>query len=597
MSAREVCAACGGTGDDFDGNPCPACGGTGEVPQAPALVVTAAPPLPTPPPDGERPRADGWVTPVPLRRRLSPPPFPVDVFPDWLAAMVTATAEFTQTDPAMPAAVALSVLAGCAGGRLEVEARPGWREPTHLFIATVARPGERKTPVQQALVRPLREAEDALVAKAAPKVAEAETRREIAAKNAAQAKAKAANEDGPRRDKLQAEAVSAALAAEAIDVPTLPRLIAGDVTPEALATLMYENAGKVALVADEGGIFDVLAGRYSAIPNLDVFLQGHAGSPLRIDRKGRPPEYVRKPALTVGLMVQPQVLRQVGGNLTFAGRGLIARFLFVLPTTMVGRRRVDPEPVPEQVAQTYGRVVRGLAETLAGWTDPAVVTLTGDAQRAMFAFAQDVEDRLGPGGDLDHVADWAAKLVGAVVRIAGLLHVARHPDSCCRRPVDADTMNTAVDLGRVLTAHYLSAVDEMGANPEVDKAEYVLDVLRRMGQDRPADRPAAADGPLTVTVRDVFTRASRSRLATVDDLAPALDLLEAHGYVRRLPAPDRSGPGRPPSPSYEVNPLALAAETAVSAELGVGHGPAGPDSNSAGIAGIAAGSRGVGGAP
>ena len=30
---------------------------------------------------------------------------------------------------------------------------------------------------------------------------------------------------------------------------------------------------------------------------------------IRIDRKGRPPEYIPRPALTLGLMIQPEVLR------------------------------------------------------------------------------------------------------------------------------------------------------------------------------------------------------------------------------------------------------------------------------------------------
>lgn len=503
------------------------------------------------PQDDQRPPAPpaAWSDPVPLTATGSLPAFPVEVFPGWLTDMVTATAEFTQTDPSMAGAVALSVLAACAGGRLEVEARPGWREPTNLFIAVVAAPGERKSPVQLALTAPLRAAEAALVAQSAAAITEQTALKDIASKAAEKTRAQAASVDGDRRKELEANAVAAAMAAEAITVPTLPRLLADDATPEALSSLMASNAGKVALISDEGGIFDTLAGRYSAAPNLDAFLKGHAGTPMRVDRKGRPPEFIEKPALTVALMVQPAVLRQVGGNDTFRGRGLLARFLFVLPPSRVGSRNVDPDPVPAEIAAAYADRVTTLARTLAEWSDPAVVTLDDAARKTMIQAAQLVEDQLRPGAGLDHLADWANKLVGATVRIAGLLHIARHPDDGWRHQVDQTAMTDAVKLAGFFTAHHRAAVDAMGADKTTEDARHVLGIIGRLDVDK-------------VTVRDLFSKVTRSRFPKVVDLSPALELLEDYGWIAREPDPDRTGPGRRPSPTYALNPAAQSAESA-----------------------------------
>lgn len=41
------------------------------------------------------------------------------------------------------------------------------------------------------------------------------------------------------------------------------RLIADDVTPEALTSLLSENKGILTIISTEGGLFDTLAGRYS----------------------------------------------------------------------------------------------------------------------------------------------------------------------------------------------------------------------------------------------------------------------------------------------------------------------------------------------
>jgi replicative DNA helicase len=58
------------------------------------------------------------------------------------------------------------------------------------------------------------------------------------------------------------------------------------------------------------------------------------------------------------------------------------------------------------------------------------------------------------------------------------------------------------------------------------------------------------------TRRELFTALPRGRFAKVDALDPPLALPVEHGYIRPLPPPERpAGPGRPPSPGFEVNPL------------------------------------------
>ena len=92
-------------------------------------------------------------------------------------------------------------------------------------------------------------------------------------------------------------------------------MVADDVTPEAVASLLAECGGSIAVVSAEGGVFDIIAGRYSGnIPNMDVWLKGHSGDMIRVDRKGRPPEYIRKPAMTLGLMIQPDVLKSIAAQ-------------------------------------------------------------------------------------------------------------------------------------------------------------------------------------------------------------------------------------------------------------------------------------------
>lgn len=249
-----------------------------------------------------------WSDPIPLSHRPKLPGFPTHVFPDWLAQYVAAVAEETQTPPDLAGTLALSVLAAAAGGRSVIQVRGRWREPTNLFAVVALGPANRKSAVFSAMTGPLYEAEKLLVTQAAGRIVEAELTVKIAQEAADKAAAKAASADGPEKDGLVAEAIGLAQAAESLTVPPRPRLLADDATPEVIATLLAEQGGRLAVMSAEGGIFDIIAGRYSGTANMEVFLKGHAGDRLRVDRRSRE-EYVDAPALTMGLAVQPAVLR------------------------------------------------------------------------------------------------------------------------------------------------------------------------------------------------------------------------------------------------------------------------------------------------
>ena len=177
-------------------------------------------------------------------------------------------------------------------------------------------------------------------------------------------------------------------------------------------------------------MFDIIAGRYSGnIPNMDVWFKGHSGDMIRVDRKGRAPEYIRKPAMTLGLMIQPEVLKTIAAQPSFRGRGLIARFLYAMPVSNVGTARPTPDAVPDAVLKAYDTVIRGLAKGLQKAKpddDPDVLKLTPEAMAAIATIEAETELALREDGPLASLRDWGGKYVAAVARIAGLLHLAEH---------------------------------------------------------------------------------------------------------------------------------------------------------------------------
>jgi replicative DNA helicase len=355
----------------------------------------------------------------------------------------------------------------------------------------------------------------------------------------------AANADSASRDTLLAEATAAAMQAAAVTVPVLPQLVADDVTSETAAAMLSAQGGRLSVLSPEGGIFATMAGRYSGTPNLEVFLKGHAGDMMRVGRLSRDADHVDKPALTLGLAVQPEVLRDIAGMPGFRGLGLLARILFSLPENTVGWRTPGAASVPDEVAAAYTANLTTMVLTLAEWTDPAVLPLTAEADQRVLAIENTVEPRLRPGAAWGHVVDWGSKYTGAVVRLAGLVHLGEHLHDGWGKPVDASTVDRAALLGEYFAAHALAAFDDMSADSTTRNARTVLGWIERTGTT-------------AFTKRDLFRAVKSAQLATVADLDPALALLDAHGYVRQLDPPARSAKGgRPPSPSFLVHPEVL----------------------------------------
>ncbi len=278
------------------------------------------------------------------------PTFPVERLPPVLRDFAQAVAENLQVAVDMPSLQVLAVMALCLQGKFIINPKPGWVEPLNLYAVTVARPSDRKSPTVQACTRHLREWVREENAQRRPLVDEYNMKRAILTKRITgmieQASKPTAKGKAGTDDIVEAQYQLADLERE--EVKYL-RLLANDVTPEALISLMADNNGKMAIVSDEGGIFDIAAGRYSDRVNLDGFLKAYSGTAIQIDRKGRASESIDHPALTMSLTVQPAVLEAIMGNADFSGRGFLARFLYSLPVSTVGHRSYEVGYVPHEI--------------------------------------------------------------------------------------------------------------------------------------------------------------------------------------------------------------------------------------------------------
>jgi len=481
--------------------------------------------------------------PTPLGRGNTLPDFPIEVLPHAVNNMVREVAEATQSDPGMSGTVALGVMATAVGGQVEVHVRPGYSEPTNLFTAIVARPGERKSAICTLMTAPLVDLERELVQNTRSAIVEQRMRKEIADKRVEETKKTAGRSDAANLSDATTEAIAAALHATDITVDAVPQIVADDITLEALGQRLAEQGGRLAIISTEGGFLTTAAGRYKANPDLSVPLKAHAGDRLRVDRIGRATDFVDKPALSMVMMVQPGVLAEASRNSRFHENGLLARFLYAVPPSHLGHRSVNPRGLNPATATAYRASVITIARDSRAATDRQVLTLDAPAHAALLDFASQVEARLGTDGELAHLSGWANKLVGATVRIAGLLHVFSRETEGER--IAVESMRGAIKLAEYFTAHALCAFDVMaGGDADLELARRVVGLIGR--------NPNFTE----FTSRDLFSAASRSWMPKMAVMHTALGQLVDYGWVVPLPEPVRSDgtQGRPPSPRYRAHP-------------------------------------------
>jgi hypothetical protein len=502
-----------------------------------------------------------WDPPVPLAD-VTVPDFPIEALSDPLRAFVQAEAQATQTPPDLAGMLTLATCAAAVAKKVALCVQDGWIEPLNIWTVITQPPGTRKSAVFTDVTRPLRSHEAAELERLRSAVEEAQSRRRIA--EAALRKAEEAAARAAHKDREAAIREAERLAREVVQmvVPALPRYIADDVTPERLASLLHEQGGRIAVMSPEGDVFDQMAGRYSSNggPNLGVYLKGHAGDDLRVDRVGRAAEYVRALALTLGLAVQPDVLRGLIDKPGFRGRGLLGRFLYACPPDLLGRRQIDPPAVPNSVRRAYEIHVEALLRLPAG-TDtsgrpiPHLLQLSTPALDQLHEFQRKVELELSEFGGLGTMRDWGGKLVGAVARIAGVLHLSEHvansADSANSAhgvapwevPISRETLCRAIRFGKYLIPHARAAYAMMGTDPKIERARLISNWIVRMGCE-------------LFSVRDAFN-GLKGRFQRVSELESALPLLVEHAHIRLQPTTKPSSRGRPPSPIYEVNPAIL----------------------------------------
>lgn len=488
------------------------------------------------------PPPEDWPELVPLNAphlpRLDP-----GLLPTWAGDFARALSVDTETPPELAVGMILVVCATAVARCQRVMVKTGYTETCNLWLLASLPSGNRKSATVSASTAPLMAWEHDRAAILGPEIKRITSERKTLEARVKEMRNRAAKEkDANKAKELAREATDIELP----EIPVSSQLWTSDATPERLGPLLAENDECMAWLSAEGGIFDLLQGRYSnGIPNLDLVLKAHNGDAERVDRGSRPAVFLKSPRLSIGLSPQPDVLRGLGAKPGFRGRGLLARFLFLLPPSSLGYRHLQSNPVPEEVLNAYTLGIRAMLDwkpaiNEQGEKCPHLLCLSNEAYTEWCEFAKAIEVQMRPGQPLEHFTDWAGKAPGAAARLAGVLHGIKHAHGKpWETAITADTMNSALEIMAVITRHSLAALDLMGADPTIAAARLIWEWIERNRQAR-------------FTVRTAFN-ALRGTFPRVQRLRATLEVLVERGYVEVI-EPPCDGPGRPPSPVVRVRP-------------------------------------------
>ncbi len=471
-----------------------------------------------------------WSTPIPFDE-IKLPSFPVDALPAPLCDWVKAVAENTETPIDMAAVCALAVLSCALQGKFIVHAKSGYDEPLNLYILIIANSGERKSPIVRMMTRPIYQYEDR----------ENRRRQELMEADQANLSSWKKQIDMLERDgKIDEASKLRAKCRELEHNRVKPlRLIADDITAEALTSLLAENKGLMTIISTEGGLFDTLAGRYSNNISIDTLLKAYSGDRIRVDRKGRESEVINDPALTMLLSAQDNVLEGLMGNEIFKSRGLTARILYCRPKSKMGTRHFDTPELPKELKVEYMKLILALLEIPSPANGvPQRIRLSPSAYHHIKEFFDWLEPQLVD--NLEHMDGWGAKFIGNTLRIAGLIHCVQYKETASEIAMSPSTTKQAIRIAKYFLQHALCAYSIMGADKALRGAKRIL--KRLQGQDK------------RELTRYQIHRLCRGEFPRVEDTIPSIELLIEYGYLKERTYSAPTG-GRPRGNGYILNPL------------------------------------------
>ena len=465
-------------------------------------------------------------------------PFPTSYLPSPIDQFVEAGGKALGCDECFISLPVLAGLAGAIGNSRRIRLKNTWKEPSVLWMCTIAESGALKSPSQDLAIEPLQKMHDTELAKQ-------QQERERYEQDVQIYEADYAEWKRTGRKRLEPPPAKP-------EEPKARRYICSDVTIEGLAPLLEDNPRGLLLARDElAGLFNSFDA-YKSVRGSDVghWLSIHRAGSITVDRKtGKRVLHVPRANVSITGTVQPGALKSA-----LFGRypesdsanparehfenGLAARIQLAMPPK---RPRVwTEETIPDSLRRSVNFVFQDLTSlemnrTEDGQLEPVDLDLSPGAKKAWVRFYNDFgKEQAALSGDLSACF---SKLEACCARFALIFHLVRvvANDPCISDPsfIDETSIGMAVDLTRWFgneAARVYQLIGGQGESPEEREIRELLEAIRKHQG--------------AVSVRDLMRSGKPWRDKTAEEIEVSLNRLGASGFGRWVVVKTAGRPAR-----------------------------------------------------
>jgi hypothetical protein len=524
---------------------------------------------------GEKKEPAPWEDLIPLGEPPGVLEFPMDTLPPSARQAVKETA-LALPCPADYIAVPLLAIAGAAIGRSrELAIKHGHTQPALLYAAVVGLPGRLKSPALKVAVAEAFERERTLHERFVTKKKEFDKKMEEYNAVIDDFKAEMRHYRSDRRKKKPAGVEKPELKAVKPTRPIHERAVVIDATVESLVPILSENPRGIIKICDELTAWVLAMNQYRAGgkgADRQFWLACWACMSVVVDRRGtheEGPLLAKDPFVAVTGGLPPDRLRTLRNEKT--GRpdddGFFDRVLFSYPQELPAspENYVEIDPTTLSRLHTLLGALRGMpmesirnVEQEETGRRPFVVRLTAEGRQEWRAFTQAHAAETNAEDFPQHLEGPYSKLKGYCGRLALVLHYLWLHDGAAEGGIESDVGADAVRRAAKLVKYFKSHARKVYAVIDVD--DRVRDA-RRLARwlQREFWGNGVHSGENVFSKREMHAGVWGGN-HPIEETERVLELLCKHNYLRPLEDTHRPGPGRQPSPRFEVNPALFSTE-------------------------------------
>jgi len=490
----------------------------------------------------------GWPNPKPLPNPLPP----VELFdfawlPDTLRPAIQDISHRMQCPPDFPAVSSIVSLGSLIGRKIGIrpKRKDDWLVVPNVWGCVIGRAGVMKTPAVDQALAPLRQLEAEAEKQNRDKL-QAHLAKELVQSQRAKIAKSDITKDLKAGDHESANERAEELLKSFSPAPKPRRYFVNDATIPKLGEILSENPSCILVYRDELSGFLYSMDKEGHEDDRSFFLETWNGTgAFTFDRIGR--GTVRCPSNTIAILggITPDVLNRyireavIGGG---SADGLLQRFqLAVWPDISTEWQHVDK--APDQSAKDVAKEVFAYIDKIGAIDVDATLSdaipflrFTPEAQDVFDNWLASLEKAVRGGREHPAFEGHLAKFRKLVPALALILHLTNRDTG----PVRLGALEKALHWARYLETHarriYAAAV-----RPSVNSALELADHLSRGELDE------------TFSLREVY-RNGWTALARKEDAEAATDVLCELDWIRAIQLPTTSAGGRPPGPSFLVNP-------------------------------------------